>query len=142
MEEHEIELEVTNLMQELQKISKEIESAIAPYMGAIEASSKIIEENLKKQEEAAAPYGKKSVEIQEKIKELILLRAKSMKVGSGSITYRGGKIKVVWDTDTLEKDCEVDESIREKVWKYRTENPPKPSVTIKVNTQGQSVTDI
>ncbi len=142
MEEHEIELEVTNLMQELQKVSKEIENAISPYMDAIEASNVIIEENLKKQEEASAPYGKKSVEIQERIKELVLLRGKTLKTGSGTVTYRGGKAKIVWDTDSLEKDCEMDESIREKVWKYRSENPPKPSVTIKVDTKGTSVTDI
>lgn len=135
MEDHEIEIEVTNLMQELQQVSKEIEIIIAPYIA-------IVEENLKKQDEVSAPLGIKSAEIQEKIKKLILLRGKSLKTGSGNATYRKGAIRRSWDLDKLDQICDTDGIVKAKIWNFRKETEGEPSVTIKVDTKGTSITNI
>ena len=83
MEEYEIEFELYKLMLELQHVAISLEILISPYAAAIE-------EIVEKKEELSEPYNKKFIEIQDKIKELTLLRGKSLKTGSGNITYVRG----------------------------------------------------
>jgi len=135
MEEFEIELKLYELMSDLQKVSIDLENAIEPYMT-------IVEENLKKQEEVSVPYSKRCEEIQNQIKKLTLLRAKSLKTGSGNITYVKGANRRNWNLDALDTICETDEYIKEKIWDFREENLGEPQVRIKVETKGKSVTEI
>lgn len=135
MKEHEIELELVKLMKELQIVSKELEIAISPYL-------KIVEENLKKQEEVSEPYSIKCVELQEKIKKLTMLRAKSLKTGSGNITYVKGSVRRSWDLDKLDNICKENKDIKDKIWSYRKEDDIDPQVRIKVDINGKSVTEL
>lgn len=135
MSDQELELEITNLIQELQKVSLDLENAISPY-------TIIVEENLKKQEEVSKPYSEKCILIQNKIKELVLIRAKSLKTGSGNITYRKGGIRRKWDLDALDKVCEESSVVKDNIWKYRTEDKFEPQVLIKVDTKGKSITEV
>jgi len=135
MEDTEIELEVTRLMKELQTITKNIEILTAPY-------EKIMEEATNKIEEISLPY-KQNMEItQTRIKELILLRAKSLKTGSRNVTYRKGAVRRTWDLDALDGVCDRDVDVKNRIWIYREENIGNPSVTIKVDTEGTSITNI
>ena len=133
--QYKIEFELTNLMQELQKVSIELERVIEPYSSAIE-------EIIKKEEEATESLSKKSVEIQEKIKELTFLRAKSLKTGSGNITYVKGSIRRNWDLDGLDLICDIDEHVKNRIWNLRKEKEGEPQVRIKVELKGKSVINI
>jgi len=135
MEDTEIELEVTRLMQELQTITKNIEILIAPY-------EKIMEEATNKIEEISLPYKKNTEIIETRIKELILLRAKSLKTGSGNVTYKKGAVRRSWDLDALDGVCDRDVDVKNRIWNYRKETIGEPSVTIKVDTEGTSITNI
>lgn len=135
MEPQEIEFEVTNLMQELQKNEKELEVARFPYMKIIEDASNIMND-------VSSPFNIKSAEIQEKIKKLILIREHSLKTGSGNITYRKGATRRTWDLDKLDTICDFDPYIKTSIWNLRKETIGEPSVTIKVDTKGTSITDI
>lgn len=135
MDEIEIELEVTKLMQELQQNAIVLETTLAPF-------SRLIENISKDMEQLSEPYSKKSVEIQDKIKELVLIRAKSLKTGSGNITYKKGGTRRKWDLDALDKVCEENKDIKENIWRYRFEDEFPPQVLIKVETKGKSVTEI
>jgi hypothetical protein len=46
------------------------------------------------------------------------------------------------DLDKLDEVCNEDEIVREKIWNFRKETEGEPSVTIKVDIQGTSVTNI
>ncbi len=135
MEPHEIEVEIINLMQKLQQNEMSIENIKLQY-------SPILEEVNKQIEEDSAQYIKVSSEIQDRIKELALLGAKSIKTGSGNVTYRKGSVRRTWDLDKLDEVCNVDPFINMKIWQYRKETIGEPSVTIKVDTKGISITNI
>lgn len=129
------EAEITILMLQLQQVSKKIDEIIAPYAAIIEKASKELDD-------AAEQYSKKSVEIQEKIKTLTFQLAKSIKTGSGNITYKKGGVRRKWDLDKLDLVCTEDGNIKEKIWKYRTEDSFLPQVLIKINTEGKSVMEL
>lgn len=142
MEETKIEFEIINLMQELQTVYKDIENVTTEYVDAIVNCKAIIEENLKKQEEASAPFVKKSEELQEKIKQLVILRGKSLKTGSGTTTYVKGKEKIEWDMEMLERAYLLDDEVKSRIGYMRKEIPAKPSARIKINIKGTSMTEI
>jgi len=104
MIDYEIELELTKLMQELQQNSMLLETTLAPF-------ARLIENINKDMNELSQPISEKSIEIQDKIKELTLLRGKSLKTGSGNITYVKGAIRRNWDLNALDIICEIDEYI-------------------------------
>ncbi len=135
MEDYEMELELYKLMSELQQVSIDLEKIIEPYALAME-------EIARKEEEACESLSIKSVEIQEKIKELALKRAKSLKTGAGNITYRKGGIRRKWDLDSLDLVCENNTEVREKIWNLRKEEPFAPQVLIKIDTKGKSISDL
>src|SRR3989304_2007310 len=108
MEDPEIELEVTRLMQELQTITKNIEILISPY-------EKIMEETTNKIEEISLHYKQNTKIIESRIKELILLRAKSLKTGSGNVTYRKGAVRRTWDLDALDGVCDRDVDVKNRI---------------------------
>ena len=135
MEDHEIDFKVIELMQELQKMSVEIENITKPF-------TDIIEENRKKQEEVSAPYQQKYEELQNKIKELTFLRTKSIKTGSGNVTYKKGSVRRNWNLDALDMVCDVDQYVKEKIWKFREEKQSDPQVLIKIETQGKSTMEL
>ncbi len=135
MEEYEIELELTKLMQDLQQnaISLETNTSLLNFL---------LEDVIKSIEEVSKPYNEKSVEIQTKIKELTLIRAKSLKTGSGNITYRKGGIRRSWDLDLLDEACDINPHVKQAIWSYRTETPTDPQVLIKVENKGKSAINI
>ena len=135
MEDNEIELELYKLMSELQQVSIDLEKVIEPYAIAME-------EIAKKEERATESLSEKSVEIQEKIKELSFKRAKSLTTGVGNITYRKGGIRRKWDLDSLDLLCENNTDVKEKIWNLRKEEPFEPQVLIKIDTKGKSVSDL
>lgn len=135
MEDHEIELKLYELMSELQKVSIDIENTMNPYIDVIEEASK-------KMDEVSEPLSVKSVEIQEKIKELTLLRAKSLKSGFGSITYRKGGVRRKWDLDKLDLVCKDDIYVKDQIWNFRKEEKFEPQVLIKIEKDGKSVSDL
>lgn len=135
MDETEIELEITKLMQDLQQNAIVLESTLAPF-------SRLIENISKDMKELSEPFDKRSVEIQDKIKELMLVRAKSLKTGSGNIIYKKGGTRRKWDLDALDKVCEENKDIKENIWKYRFEDEFPPQVLIKVETKGKSIMEI
>ncbi len=135
MEDYEMELELYKLMSELQQVSIDLEKIIEPYALAME-------EIARKEEEACESLSIKSVEIQEKIKELALKRAKSLKTGVGNITYRKGGVRRKWDLDSLDLVCENNIDVKEKIWNLRKEEPFEPQVLIKIETKGKSVSDL
>jgi len=132
---NEIESEVTKLMSELQQNAINLETLIRPYTIAIEEVTREIDE-------VSEPFSKKSVEIQDKIKQLVLIRAKSLKTGSENITYKKGGSRRKWDLDALDKVCEDNKDIKENIWKYRFEDEFPPQVLIKVDTKGKSVSEL
>jgi hypothetical protein len=134
-QDHEIELRLYELMYELQNISNRLEIEIAPH-------SAIVEEKLKTIEAISEPYSKKCSDIQDEIKKLSIIRAKSLKTGSGNITYRKGGVRRKWDLDMLDNTCEDNEYIKEKIWKYRKEEQFEPQVLIKLEKEGKSVTEL
>lgn len=135
MEDYEIELELTKLMQELQQNSIVLETMLAPF-------SRLIENINKDVEHISKPFDEKTSKIEERIRELTLMRGRSLKTGSGNITYRKGGIRRSWDLDLLDEACERNEDVKNKIWVYRTETPTNPQVLIKVEKGGISVADI
>ena len=135
MEDIEIELELTNLMQELQRNAIVLETVVTPFSRLIENINKDIEQ-------VSKPYREKSGEIQNKIKELTFIRGKSLKTGSGNITYVKGAVRRNWNLDALDIICEEDKYVKDKIWNLREEKEGEPQVRIKVDTKGISVTDI
>ena len=135
MEDPKIELELYKLMSELQQVSIDIEKVIEPYAIAME-------EITRKEDQATESLSIKSVKIQEKIKELALKRARSLKTGSGNITYRKGGIRRKWDLDSLDLVCENNTDVKEKIWNLRKEEPFEPQVLIKIETKGKSTSDL
>lgn len=130
-----MELKLYELMSELQKVSVDIERVMEPYISVIEEASK-------KMDEVSEPLSIKSVEIQEKIKELTLLRAKSLKSGFGSITYKKGGIRRKWDLDKLDTVCQDNIYVKEHIWNFRKEEKFEPQVLIKIEKDGKSVSEL
>lgn len=131
MEDIEIELELANLMQELQRNAIVLETVVTPF-------SRLIENINKDMEQVSNPYNEKSVKIQNRIKELAFIRRKSFKTGSGNITYVRGAVRRNWDLDALDEICESDIYVKEKIWNLREEKEGEPQVRIKVEKGGIS----
>lgn len=135
MNNQEIELKLYELMSELQHVSKNIENVMKPYVD-------IIQDMSEKMDEASESLSIKSVEIQEKIKELTLQRAMSLKTGMGNITYKKGGVRRKWDMDKLDKICKDNTYIKGQIWNFREEEEFRPQVLIKIETNGKSASEL
>lgn len=131
MNETQIELELYNLMGQLKQVSLAMEDATRLQLEQVESLIKDVER-------ISEPYSKESVDIQDKIKTLALQRAKSLKTGSGNITYKKGGIRRSWDLDGLDKYCEKFLDIKATIGHLKTEKPFDPQIPIKLDLGGQS----
>jgi hypothetical protein len=131
MDETQIELELYNLMGQLKQVSLAIENATKIQLEQVETLLRDIEI-------ISEPYSKESVELQDKIKALTLQRGKSLKTGSGNITYRKGGIRRSWDLDGLDRYCEKFPDIKATIGHLKTEKEFEPQILIKVDTEGKS----
>ena len=131
MDETQTELELYSLMGQLKQVSLAMIDATKLQVEQLESLSKDIDR-------IAEPYSVESQAIQDKIKTLTLQRAKSLKTGSGNITYRKGGFRRTWDLDNLDKYCERFKDIKDTIWHLREEKPFDPQVLIKVDLEGQS----
>jgi hypothetical protein len=131
----ETEVKISSLMKELQSNAITLESLIMQHLNRID----IINEEIIT---ISKPFNESSDKIKKDIETLVFLLKKSIKTGSGDITYVKGAVRRNWNLDALDEICETDKYIKEKIWNLRKENEGTPQVRIKVELKGISTNDI
>lgn len=131
MEKPDIEIELYSLMDHLKQVSLAMKDATKIQVEQIQALTRDIDR-------ITEPYSEESQKIQDKIKELVLQRAESLKTGSGNITYRKGGVRRHWDMNKLEAWLDVHLDVKKQIWDFRSEEKFNPQVLIKVDLEGVS----
>ncbi len=80
----------------------------------------------------AAPYDQILHELQGKIQTRMFERKEKFICESGKITYFRAGIKRSWELDPLDRVCNSDPYVKERIWCFRNESPILPRITIKV----------